>query len=152
MHWGHVGHHYMAKANLKIICDYAQWLLEHTQHGDTFADWMEYKVSVARSNISDATHAWMGMADQYRNRVRTNPHHELSYMVRRNLHDLQEYACKLHDMIIDGESLPDWMEHKISVTRSYVASVKHSVQNQLREDDHHHSNGYHLPNYNTNPW
>lgn len=148
MHWGHVGHHYMAKANLKIICDYAEWLLENTQRGDTFADWMEYKVSIARQSISDATHAWEGMADRYRAKHRTNPH-QLSYMLRRNLHDLHEYACKLHDMIIDGESLPDWMEHKISVARSYVASVKHSVQNQLRESGwSHHNNGA----YNTNPW
>lgn len=147
VHWGKTQHHYMAKANCRIIMQYANWLIDHTQPGDSFADWMEYKISVVRTNISDAYHAWEGMADIYRARhYATNPRHELSYMVRRNLGDIAEYAAKLHPMILDGESLPDWMEHKISVARTYIGSVKHSVESQLRETEHHHHNGY-----NTNP-
>lgn len=51
-------------------------------------------------------------------------HHEgKSYMARRNLYDIYKNTKKLLNMVKEGETLDDWMEHKISTARNAVSDV-----------------------------
>jgi hypothetical protein len=141
--WGFTSRAYMARANCRIIAQYAEELLNILGSNDTLADWMEYYITIARTYISDAYHAWEGMADRYREMatnpaITESPYTSASYMVRQNLTSLAEYANKLHDLILPGERLPDWMENKIAVARRYMGDVKHHIE-YLQEyglDDH----------------
>ncbi len=51
-------------------------------------------------------------------------HHEgKSYMARRNLYDIYKNAKKLLAMVREGETLDDWMEHKLSTARNAISDV-----------------------------
>ena len=49
------------------------------------------------------------------------------YMTKSQLFKIGEYALKLHDMIQDGENLPEWMQSKVSQMEKDVGSVYHAL-------------------------
>jgi len=49
------------------------------------------------------------------------------YMTKSQLFKIGEYALKLHDMIKDGENLPEWMQSKVSQMEKDVGSVYHAL-------------------------
>ena len=56
----------------------------------------------------------------------SSDHKHSSYMAKPQLHKIYEYAKKLHDMIGDNESLPDWSESHIAKMDQMIESVYHS--------------------------
>ena len=50
------------------------------------------------------------------------------YMTKSQLFKIGEYALKLHDMIQDGENLPEWMQSKVSQMEKDVGSVFHALK------------------------
>jgi hypothetical protein len=50
------------------------------------------------------------------------------YMTKSQLFKIGEYALKLHDMIQDGENLPEWMQSKVSQMEKDVGSVYHALK------------------------
>jgi hypothetical protein len=49
------------------------------------------------------------------------------YMTKSQLFKIGEYALKLHDMIEDGENLPEWMQSKVSQMDQMIGSVYHAL-------------------------
>jgi hypothetical protein len=51
-------------------------------------------------------------------------HHEgKSYMARRNLYDIYKNVEMMLSKVEEGETLEDWMEHKISTARNAISDV-----------------------------
>lgn len=50
------------------------------------------------------------------------------YMTKSQLYKIGQYALELHDMIEDGENLPEWMQAKVSQMEKDIGSVKHALQ------------------------
>ena len=50
------------------------------------------------------------------------------YMTKSQLYKIGEYSLKLHDMIQDGENLPEWMQSKVSQMEKDVGSVYHALK------------------------
>ena len=49
------------------------------------------------------------------------------YMTKSQLFKIGEYALKLHDMIQDGENLPEWMQSKVAQMDNMIGSVYHAL-------------------------
>lgn len=49
------------------------------------------------------------------------------YMTKSQLFKIGEYALKLHDMIEDGENLPEWMQSKVAQMDQMIGSVYHAL-------------------------
>ena len=49
------------------------------------------------------------------------------YMTKSQLFKIGEYALKLHDMIKDGDNLPEWMQSKVSQMEKDIGSVYHAL-------------------------
>tara|TARA_B100000131_G_scaffold293893_1_gene309561 strand:+ start:1704 stop:2120 length:417 start_codon:yes stop_codon:yes gene_type:complete len=67
------------------------------------------------------------------NKEKSCGHHGGSYMIKPQLYKIYEYAKKLHDMIEDGESLPDWSESHIAKMDQMIESVYHSYDYKSKE-------------------
>jgi len=50
------------------------------------------------------------------------------YMTKSQLFKIGEYALKLHDMINDGDNLPEWMQSKVSQMEKDIGSVYHALE------------------------
>ena len=50
------------------------------------------------------------------------------YMTKSQLYKIGEYSLKLHDMIQDGENLPEWMQTKVAQMEKDVGSVYHALK------------------------
>jgi hypothetical protein len=50
------------------------------------------------------------------------------YMTKSQLYKIGQYALELHDMINDGDNLPEWMQAKVSQMEKDIGSVKHALQ------------------------
>ena len=50
------------------------------------------------------------------------------YMTKSQLYKIGEYALELHDMIQDGENLPEWMQSKVAQMEKDIGSVKHALE------------------------
>jgi len=50
------------------------------------------------------------------------------YMTKSQLFKIGEYALKLHDMIEDGENLPEWMQSKVAQMDQMIGSVYHALK------------------------
>ena len=53
-------------------------------------------------------------------------------MFHNNLNDIVEYAQKLSSLIHPDSVVEEWMEHKISVARTYMSDVTHAYLNDLK--------------------
>ncbi len=49
------------------------------------------------------------------------------YMTKSQLFKIGEYALKIHDMIQDGENLPEWMQSKVAPMDNMIGSVYHAL-------------------------
>jgi hypothetical protein len=49
------------------------------------------------------------------------------YMTKSQLFKIGEYALKIHDMIQDGENLPEWMQSKVAQMDNMIGSVYHAL-------------------------
>ena len=52
-------------------------------------------------------------------------------MARQALYDLAMYGAELHDMLQDGDDLPQWCHYKIATARTNLAKVKHYLRYKL---------------------
>lgn len=50
------------------------------------------------------------------------------YMTKSQLYKIGQYALELHDMIQDGENLPEWMQSKVSQMAQSMDDVKHALE------------------------
>jgi hypothetical protein len=50
------------------------------------------------------------------------------YMTKSQLYQIGQYALELHDMIQDGENLPEWMQSKVAQMARDISSVKHALE------------------------
>lgn len=50
------------------------------------------------------------------------------YMTKSQLYKIGQYALELHDMINDGDNLPEWMQSKVAQMEKDIGSVKHALE------------------------
>lgn len=50
------------------------------------------------------------------------------YMTKSQLYKIGQYALELHDMINDGDNLPEWMQSKVAQMEKDIGSVKHAIE------------------------
>lgn len=50
------------------------------------------------------------------------------YMTKSQLYKIGEYSLKLHDMIQDGENLPEWMQSQVAKMENMIGSVYHALK------------------------
>lgn len=50
------------------------------------------------------------------------------YMTKNQLYKIGQYALEMHDMIQDGDNLPEWMQSKISQMARSIGDVKHALE------------------------
>jgi len=49
-------------------------------------------------------------------------------MVKSNLHSISKKSMQLHDIINDGESLPEWIKEKIAICDEYIDVINDYIQ------------------------
>jgi hypothetical protein len=66
------------------------------------------------------------------------------YMTKSQLFKIGEYALKMHDMIEDGENLPEWMQSKVAQMDKMIGDVYHALNYDITRDtlDSDESNEY----------
>ena len=50
------------------------------------------------------------------------------YMTKNQLYKIGQYALEMHDMIQDGENLPEWMQSKVAEMARAIGDVKHALE------------------------
>lgn len=50
------------------------------------------------------------------------------YMTKSQLYKIGQYALEMHDMIEDGENLPEWMQSKIAEMAKSIGDAKHALE------------------------
>lgn len=50
------------------------------------------------------------------------------YMTKSQLYKIGQYALEVHDMINDGDNLPEWMQSKVAQMEKDIGSVKHALE------------------------
>jgi hypothetical protein len=50
------------------------------------------------------------------------------YMTKNQLYKIGQYALEMHDMIEDGENLPEWMQSKVAEMARSIGDVKHALE------------------------
>lgn len=56
-------------------------------------------------------------------------------MSKSQLHKVARYAQSLHDMILDDDDLPEWVQSKISVMASNIGKIKHYLEYKISRMD-----------------
>ena len=56
------------------------------------------------------------------------------YMTKSQLFKIGEYALKMHDMIEDGENLPEWMQSKVAQMAQSIGDVFHALNYDMTRD------------------
>ena len=56
-------------------------------------------------------------------------------MIRQALHEMAQYAQELHDLLEDGDDLPQWCHYKIATARTGLSKVKHYLEYKLVRDE-----------------
>ena len=56
-------------------------------------------------------------------------------MMRQALYEMAQYAQELHDMLDDGDDLPQWCHYKIATARTGLGKVKHYLEYKLVRDE-----------------
>ena len=57
-------------------------------------------------------------------------------MARQALYNVATYGAALHDMLEDGDDLPQWCHYKIASSRAGLAKVKHYIEYKLFRQGH----------------
>ena len=50
------------------------------------------------------------------------------YMTKSQLYKIGQYALEIHDMLNDGDNLPEWMQSKVAQMEKDIGSVKHALE------------------------
>lgn len=50
------------------------------------------------------------------------------YMTKNQLYKIGQYALEMHDMIQDGDNLPEWMQSKVAEMARAIGDVKHALE------------------------
>lgn len=50
------------------------------------------------------------------------------YMSKSQLYKIGQYALEVHDMLNDGDNLPEWMQSKLAQMEKDIGSVKHALE------------------------
>ena len=50
------------------------------------------------------------------------------YMTKSQLYKIGQYALEAHDMLNDGDNLPEWMQSKVAQMTRDISSVKHALE------------------------
>ncbi len=50
------------------------------------------------------------------------------YMTKSQLYKIGQYALEVHDMLNDGDNLPEWMQSKVAQMEKDIGSVKHALE------------------------
>lgn len=58
------------------------------------------------------------------------------YMTKSQLYKIGQYAMELHDMIGDGDNLPEWMQSKVAQMSQMISDVKHALEYDQEEGDY----------------
>jgi hypothetical protein len=61
--------------------------------------------------------------------------HEESSMIRGNLRNLATQTKVLHDMVEDGDDLPEWVQEKIAVASDMIDTIYDYISGELDDDD-----------------
>jgi len=54
------------------------------------------------------------------------------YMTKSQLYKIGEVALKLHDMIKDGQNLPEWAQSKVAQVSQSIDDVYHAMEYDLK--------------------
>lgn len=54
--------------------------------------------------------------------------YESSDMVKSNLYSISQKAMQLHDLLENGESLPEWIKEKIAICDEYIDVINDYIQ------------------------
>ena len=57
-------------------------------------------------------------------------------MVRTELDNIERNAKQLHDMLNDGDDLPEWVNKKVFLANSYLKSAKDYLHNKIVHRGH----------------
>jgi len=57
-------------------------------------------------------------------------------MVRTELDNIERNAKQLHDMLHDGDDLPEWVNKKVFLANSYLKSAKNYLHNKIVHRGH----------------
>lgn len=63
--------------------------------------------------------------------------HEESSMIRNNLFTIAGQASSLHDMLDDGDDLPEWVQEKLAVAASMIDTVHDYLKAEMAHQDIH---------------
>lgn len=50
------------------------------------------------------------------------------YMTKNQLYKIGQYALEMHDMVQDGDNLPEWMQSKVAEMARAIGDVKHALE------------------------
>ena len=64
--------------------------------------------------------------------------YEESSMIRNNLYKVAEQSAALHDVIEDGDDLPEWVQEKIAVASEMMDVVYDYLHAEMAHGDHMH--------------
>ena len=57
-------------------------------------------------------------------------------MIRTELDNIERNAKQLHDMLHDGDDLPEWVNKKVFLANSYLKSAKDYLHNKIVHRGH----------------
>lgn len=57
-------------------------------------------------------------------------------MIRTELDNIERNAKQLHDILHDGDDLPEWVNKKIFLANSYLKSAKDYLHNKIVHSKH----------------
>ena len=56
-------------------------------------------------------------------------------MTKSQLFQVAEYAALLHEMILDDDDLPEWVQSKVAVMANDIGKIKHYLEYKIIQDN-----------------
>lgn len=56
-------------------------------------------------------------------------------MTKSQLFQVAEYAALLHEMILDDDDLPEWVQSKVAVMTNDIGKIKHYLEYKIIQDN-----------------
>jgi hypothetical protein len=56
-------------------------------------------------------------------------------MTKSQLFQVAEYAALLHEMILDDDDLPEWVQSKVAVMANDISKIKHYLEYKIIQDN-----------------
>ena len=112
----------MAKKHAIEIAEYAYTVFSCLTDKDRPPGWVRSKMSAIRAHVGDVYHY---LDTEARRDGYAGMHTKPAFMMRKNAWETFEYAEEIANLIDEGEPVPQWVEHKLAVARTYMGDVKH---------------------------